>query len=267
VGLEAGQAAGWEAVVAGVAIDLGPGDTLAPANRGSIAGFGLIAGFIKGEPLAEVFRRQLADAAGLDTAVRLDMATDALNLATGAALVNKTKKNGKIAVVFLDGEAAGPGSRLDLRLDSASDSFADALHAAGLHRLSILFVRMSSLPAGAGKGKAQKGIDAHTGRDRTARLAGECGIPFIAVDASDAVAVYRVATEAAAHARKGNGATLIECESAAGKAHDPVLKMEAYLTRKGLFSEELKSKTVASFTKELKTAFATANQSKRLTGR
>jgi TPP-dependent pyruvate/acetoin dehydrogenase alpha subunit len=82
------------------------------------------------------------------------------------------------------------------------------------------------------------------------------------------VAVYRVATEAIMHARKGNGATLIECETAGGgKAHDPILKMEVYLTRKGLFSEGLKSKTVASFTKELKAALATANQSKRLTGR
>jgi TPP-dependent pyruvate/acetoin dehydrogenase alpha subunit len=267
-GRAAGQAAGLEAVVVGVAIDLGPEDTVAPSSHGPIADFGTIAGFVKGEPREEIFRRQAACAAALDPAVRLDIATDALNIATGAALVNKTKNNGKIAVVFLDGEAAAPVFRSGSRPDSSSDSFADALHVAGLHRLPILFVRLSSLPAGAGKGKAQEGIDAHAGREGIARLAEECGIPFIAVDASDAVAVYRVATEAITHARKGNGATLIECETAGGgKAHDPILKMEVYLTRKGLFSEGLKSKTVASFTKELKAALATANQSKRLTGR
>ena len=74
------------------------------------------------------------------------------------------------------------------------------------------------------------------------------------------VAVYRVATEAIAQARKGNGATLIECsfdhrpghsEIGPRKAQDPILKMEAYLTRKGLFSEEWKAEAEASLTKEL----------------
>jgi TPP-dependent pyruvate/acetoin dehydrogenase alpha subunit len=243
-------------------------------NRGPIAGlgligsFGLITGFIRGEPLAEIFRRQAVCAAGLDPAAQLEIAASALNNATGAALVSKTKNNSKIAVVFLEGEAAAPSSRLDLRLDSASDSLADALHAAGLHRLPILFVRLSSRPAGAGKGKAQKGMDAQAGRDGIARLAEECGIPLIAVDARDAVAVYRVATEAAAHARRGNGATFIECETAgSGEIHDPIPKMEAYLTRKGLFSERLQRETAASFAGELRAALATANRSKKLTGR
>lgn len=247
-------AVGQEAVVVGIAIDLGPEDTVAPSKRGPITGF------VKGEPLEEVFRRQMACATSLDLAAQLD-------IAIGAALVNKTKKNGKIAVVFLEGEEAEPVFQPDFRPDFWPDSCSDALHAAGVHRLPLLFVRMSSLPARLGKRKAQKGINAQTERDEIARQAGACGLPFIAVEGSDVVAVYRVVTEAIAHARKGNGATLIECETAGGKAHDPILKMEAYLTRKRLFSEELKSKTVASFTKELKAALATANQSKRLTGR
>jgi TPP-dependent pyruvate/acetoin dehydrogenase alpha subunit len=47
-------------------------------------------------------------------------------------------------------------------------------------------------------------------------------------------------------------------------AHDPILKMEAYLTRKGLFSEKLKRENAASLTKELRAASAAANQSKKL---
>jgi TPP-dependent pyruvate/acetoin dehydrogenase alpha subunit len=248
-----GQEAGQEAAVVGVAIDLGPEDRVVPLNRSLIVGFGLIASFVRGAPLEEVFRSQMACAAGLDLAAQLD-------IATGAALINKTKKNGKIAVVFLDGEEAEPVFRPDFWPDSCSD----ALHAAGVHRLPILFVRLSSLPAVLGKRKAQKGIDAHAERDVIARQAEACGVPFIAVDGNDAVAVYRVATEAIAHARKGNGATFIACETAGCKAHDPILKMEAYLTRKGLFSEKLKRENAASFTQELKAAIATANQSKKL---
>jgi pyruvate dehydrogenase E1 component alpha subunit len=254
MGQEAGQDAGQEAAVVGVAIDLEPEDRVVPLNRG------LIASFVWGEPLEEVFRSQKACAAGLDLASQLDIATDALDIATGAALVNRTKQNGKIAVVFLEDGVASPGFRSGFRPGSCSD----ALHAAGLHRLPILFVRLSRLPAAPGKQKTQKRIDAQTERNKIAREASNCGIPFIAVDGSDAVAVYRVAAEAIAHARKGNGATFIACEIAGGKAHDPILKMEAYLTRKGLFSEKLLRETVTGFKKELRAAIATANQSKKL---
>jgi pyruvate dehydrogenase E1 component alpha subunit len=71
------------------------------------------------------------------------------------------------------------------------------------------------------------------------------------VDGRDVVAVYRVATESVTHARKGNGPTLIECIFDPTEAHDPILKMEAYLTRKGLFREAWKLEEVANFTQEL----------------
>jgi TPP-dependent pyruvate/acetoin dehydrogenase alpha subunit len=57
-------------------------------------------------------------------------------------------------------------------------------------------------------------------------------LPLIAVDGNDVVAVYRVASEAIAHARKGNGPTLIDCRlSISG---DPLKNMEKYLLDKGL---------------------------------
>ena len=54
-----------------------------------------------------------------------------------------------------------------------------------------------------------------------------------------------------AHARRGSGPTLIDCKPwvlpgqkpAKGRAtHDPILRMEEYLTRKGLFDKKFKSK-------------------------
>ncbi len=72
------------------------------------------------------------------------------------------------------------------------------------------------------------------------------------------VAVYRVSTEAITHARKGNGPTLIECIFEPSEIRDPLLKMEAYLTRKGLFSEEWKRQVAVAFKRELDNAIEAA---------
>ncbi len=78
------------------------------------------------------------------------------------------------------------------------------------------------------------------------------GFPAIAVEGNDAVAVYRVACEAIAHARKGDGPTLIECQC--WQEGDPLLKMEKYLDRKGLFSEKFRRQVESGFIAKLDTA-------------
>jgi pyruvate dehydrogenase E1 component alpha subunit len=86
------------------------------------------------------------------------------------------------------------------------------------------------------------------------------GFPGVIVDGDDAIAVYRVATEAIAHARRGSGPTLIECRpwvlsgqksSGSLQTSNPILKMEQYLTRKGLFDKKFKSRVTAAFRREL----------------
>ncbi len=57
--------------------------------------------------------------------------------------------------------------------------------------------------------------------------------PLIRVDGHDVVAVFRVASEAIAHARKGHGPTLIDCRTAGPV--DPLENMRKYLCGKGLF--------------------------------
>ena len=83
------------------------------------------------------------------------------------------------------------------------------------------------------------------------------------VDGDDAVAVYRVATEAIAHARRGGRPTLIECkpwplaDAQPGKRRkptDPISNMETYLTRKGLFDKKFKSAVTTAFRRELNAA-------------
>ena len=83
-----------------------------------------------------------------------------------------------------------------------------------------------------------------------------CHFPILTVDGSDAVAVYRVASEAIDHARKGDGPTLIECLRP--RSANPLLNMEKYLIRKGLWSEKWKRKISAGFTKKLAAALEKA---------
>jgi TPP-dependent pyruvate/acetoin dehydrogenase alpha subunit len=102
--------------------------------------------------------------------------------------------------------------------------------------------------------------------DEICAKAQECDFPGVSVDGDDAVAVYRVATEAISHARRGSGPTLIDCKPWPLSGHksghrmaagNPILRMEEYLTRKGLFDRKFKSKVSTGFRRELESAINT----------
>ncbi len=94
------------------------------------------------------------------------------------------------------------------------------------------------------------------------------GVHGIQVDGNDALAVYQATTEAVARARKGEGGTLIECETyrmshhttaddatryrsdkevEAWKKKDPILRMKKFLTAKKIWDEK-KEKNLAAET-------------------
>lgn len=226
-----GDAAGQEAAVAGVLIDLGAEDTLAACSHG------LITRFIKGETLDELFGELDARAAGTakrGRAGRTQIAAQLKASVRNARAQKRTKKN-KVAVAFWCASA------------HAQEHWQEALRVAGEEGLPIVFVRLG----GDGLGKRKKG-----------KAKGH-GVPDIHVDGNDAVAVYRVASEAIAHARRGNGATLIECipfrvagveDGRRGCEGDPLLNMEKYLSRKGLLKPEFKAEVAAGFGRELEAA-------------
>lgn len=215
---------GQEAAMVAAAVDLTPGDSVRLSRHGFI--FDLIQGKPPGKILSH-------------PALRAPMPPPACSphAAIGLALSHKTKNDGKLVLAYCDDE------------DDVSDGWEEALHVAAVHRLPMLFVRYSNRPASSASLKRLAG----------ARKAGASGLPTIPVDGDDVVAVYRVATEAIAHARKGSGPTLIECGGAlpgAGsvKSVDPISAMEAYLTRKGLFRAKSKSEATARFGRELDAA-------------
>jgi TPP-dependent pyruvate/acetoin dehydrogenase alpha subunit len=247
---------GHEAGAVGVAIDLSSDDAMCSPDHG------IVTGFQKDPPIEAVLL--MAGAHGLTRRSHSGSKSHSLNgngvatgmasrthteAAIGAALASKTRKNGRIAVVF--GHSA------------ASELWKEALHIASLHGLPMIFVNRE-----------------HHKRSLAVRTPGESTrnrsvnpetpwFPDIVVDSDDVVAVYRVANEAISRARLGRGPTLIECQpfrlkGTTGEGNrsgngrhtlDPISNMETYLRRKGLFQRHLKSDILAEFTKELDATF------------
>ena len=167
-------------------------------------------------------------------------------------------KRGTVALTFRNGGF------------TAEESWQEALQIAGKRKLPMIFVCWNGSLAEASRGKRESG--------RKGALWPEpaFGFPSIAVDGDDVVAVYRVATEAIAHARRGNGPTLISCESwrenhSSAKENgqrgpspamrrsnygQSILNMENYLTGKGLFKLKYRREIVAAFGKEWDTVVA-----------
>lgn len=222
-------AVGGEAPIAGLCADLLPGDTLAPGTRG------FAASFVKGLPLNAILAPRpgfrYATLNLIPPSLRLDTQ---LERALTAAKLNKASRNKKLVVAFC-GESS-----------AASGVLHQVMREAGKRKLAMLLVFNS-------------GPD----NDEIGDKARECGFPSMTVDGADAVAVYRVATEAITHARRGRGPTLVDCrpwvhagQSATErrKAADSVFRMEEYLTRKGLFDKKMKPSIKAEFRKELDAA-------------
>lgn len=147
-----------------------------------------------------------------------------LKAALAAARTHAQRKSRNIAAVFGDGASV------------SSAAWRNAVRIAATERLPVLFV-------------SQPAADQMAGKDSAS-----LGFPAIPVDRDDVVALYRVASEAQAHARRGNGPTLIECvpwplmpQGKAQAAGDAILSMERYLANMGIPFEQRKRKAIAEF--------------------
>lgn len=247
---------GREAAVAGLTVDLMPGDTLSVARPYSASGF------INGLPLKDALSTLVATANGhgpassakngeSNRAVHVIPATvnhaAQLHIACGVALACKVAKNRGIAVAFCEDGA------------ESLEGWRDTLAFAGRHDLPILFVHQR------GAGPEQEDDSDLKRGEESGHKTQAWGVPAITVDGNDAVAVYRVASESIARARLGRGPTLIECgvydlrrsednhrqNSRRQRGDDPIPAMENYLARKGLFNEKLKRQMAARFRREL----------------
>jgi pyruvate dehydrogenase E1 component alpha subunit len=251
---------GREATSAAIAIDLLPHDTLSP-----LPGDWLPA-FVKGMALDALFRalaspsRQIS---GQPASVAPDL--EQKNILA----VDEAHRPEFIRERAVAAQAAKEGVIVAAILPSADEALQpwhSLLAEAASKRLPLVCMHY-----GAG---ANRPTDAPANRKAKNPDALFHGVPAIAVDARDAVAVYRVAYEAIIRARQGRGATLLEClADPSGSIHgnkkikgdesadepstanpvttDPVSSMGIYLKRKGIEPEQHNHEIVTAFNRDL----------------
>ncbi len=103
----------------------------------------------------------------------------------------------------------------------ASGEFHNALNFAGVFRLPVVFVAVRSATTSAGQSARDRGI--------------AYGVPGVACDGGDVLAVVRVVREAASRARRGEGATIVEAVTSADatRSVSPLARLERLIVKKG----------------------------------
>jgi TPP-dependent pyruvate/acetoin dehydrogenase alpha subunit len=217
---------GEEACRVSTAIDLGPGDLVSDSQASVV--MDLLAGEKVGSLLKRVVEfhseKKAAGPMRYGKSRRvlpwIDDAEERLRMALGAALAFKTLGQANVVVAYVrHGEIA-------------KGTWREVLEQASKLELPVIFV---VLPVA--KGERRNGVAGLSERTR------QWGVPGIAVDAVDAVALYRVAQESLGRTRGGDGPVLIECvefsaEGQGGKTPvDPLVPMKDFLLGRKVCTE------------------------------
>lgn len=155
---------------------------------------------------------------------------------------------------------------------ASEGDFHEACNMAGVRRAPIVFVLMNNQWAISTSREAQSAGEFYQ------RAAGY-GFPGVAVDGNDLLAVYDVAAEAVARARRGEGPTLIDCltyrlsfhnttdnptaywpEGWLEKAEreDPIRRVQAYLATRGLWDDATRAAMEGEIAEQLDAAVEAA---------
>lgn len=242
---------GREACAIAVSVDLQPEDTL------SVATSDWLPPFVKGLPAETLFRALAPRANARPTSVaeeaeKRNILVHESNSDQPAIVRDRAEAlyaagKHQIVAVFLP-----PGAQ---SVDGPQNHWQKVVSAAAAKKLPIVFV--------------QPTIDDRPSQPASNRARSKApqalfhGIPAIAVDAADPVALYRVAYEAITRARQGRGATMLECapipivNSADPVANPPVPPpdsvsiMETYLKGKGIQPDHFSRQVVDEFSRDL----------------
>jgi len=186
-----------------------------------------------------------------------------LPIATGAAFAAKYLGQDAVAVCFFGDGASNRGT------------FHEAINLAAIWKLPVVYVCENNQYAISLAQKHHQAI-----RDISDRAAAY-GIPGVAVDGNDVVAVYEAASEAVRRARRGDGPTLIECKTWRHKGHfegdprvymdpaehedwlkkDPIPRLARRLLELGYVTEEVLKGVEAAIAAEVEEAVRFAEES------
>lgn len=242
--------AGLEACLVSTAVSLEAGDLVSDAVSGGVVEF------LRGAALGEVFRRGktkgrslglTADCGSAAALAGVPAVAERMWAAVGAALALKAAGEAAKKSKAGSGDDAPVETQLGVVVvyvrsgEGTNAVWRSALRFAAEQVLPMLFVVLPSM----GTEKA--------GGVRSLSL--KCGVPGIAVDGADAVAIYRVVQESAVRARMGGGAALIECvpfvAEGAKKASNGIAGLERYMMERGVVTREWVAREVKSFAKRL----------------
>jgi pyruvate dehydrogenase E1 component alpha subunit len=172
-------------------------------------------------------------------------------IAAGAGLALKYQKKTGVVVCFFGDGASNQGT------------FHEGVNLASIWKLPVVFVCENNY-YGISVSQAE-----HQNIDDIAERAQAYGIPGVAVDGNDVMAVYEAAGEAVKRARAGQGPSLVECKTYRHRGHfegdpqvykpkeeqeawfkkDPVPRFETSLLEMGVLTDE----KVAAIKKEIQT--------------
>jgi TPP-dependent pyruvate/acetoin dehydrogenase alpha subunit len=200
---------GMEAIAAGACATLRPDDYLVSTHRGH--GHCIAKGVPLDRMMAELLGKETGSCKGKGGSMHIaDMSLGVLGsvgivgsgmpLATGVGLSIKMRRTDQCVVCFFGDGAANTGA------------FHEALNLAAVWKLPVVFVCENNRYA------VSVPISKSTAASIVQR--GQAyGIPALSVDGMNVVDVHKATLEAVSRARKGEGPTLLECETYRYKGH------------------------------------------------
>ena len=194
---------GQEATCVGTAFALGPRDRACILHRDM--GAHLVRGVTPGRILAQMMGREGGITRGRDGNMHfgdrklgcvgmVSMLPDMMLVACGMALAFQMRKEPRVAMTWF-----GDGS-------TANGQWHEAMNVAGVRKLPIVFVLENNQFAYSTPNDLEFAVD-------PVERAATYGFPGVKVDGNDVEAVFEAAAEATERARRGEGPTLIQCET------------------------------------------------------
>jgi len=201
---------GEEAIASGVCAHLNHDDVVFSTHRGH--GHALAKGMPPRELMAELFGRSTGCSQGRGGSMHLfspeigmmgtsGIVGPCILQACGGGYSSKILKNGTVGVAFFGDGAVNNGA------------FHEGLNMASIWKLPVLFICENNQFA------TEVPFAYSSGNPSVGSRGAAYGIPGYEIDGNDVLEVWRVAGQAVARARAGQGPTLIECKTYRTRAH------------------------------------------------